>query len=72
MEDASGECEFGRLEGIVGWEMDAEEEYTSVIRRALRSHNARIPLELVIPYGTSRAVGGWVFLEVGEFFLDST
>ena len=71
VEDASGEGELGRLEGVVGGEVDAEEEDSSVVGRALGSHDARVPLEFVVAHGTGRAVGGRVLLQVRQLLLDS-
>ena len=42
-----GEGDLGRLERIVGREVDVQEEDTLVIGRVLRAHDRRLPVELV-------------------------
>ena len=71
MEDAGGEGELRRLEGVVLREGNREEEYSSGIGRSRRSHDARVPLELLFACRARRAVSRRVFLEVGELFLNS-
>ena len=42
-------CEghLGRLERVVGREVNVEEKHSLMVRRALRSHDCRLPVELV-------------------------
>ena len=72
MVNSSGECELGWFEGIVGWEVDAQEEDASSVWRFIRTHDGCLPGHLVfLVEGTSRAVSGRVLAEVDEFFLDA-
>ena len=60
-----GEGDLGRLEGVVGREVDVEKEDSLVVGRVLGSHDRRLPVELVrIVGGAGRAVGRRVSSEV--------
>ena len=66
------ESHLGWLEGIVGREVNAEEEDASGVRRVIRSHDGGLPGELILLVeGSSRAVGGRVLAEIDEFLLDA-
>ena len=39
MVDAGGECDLGRLEGVVGGEVDGEEEDPALVGTVRRSHD---------------------------------
>ena len=61
-----------RLEGIVGREVDVQEEHTLMVRGVLGAHDRRLPVELVrFVGGAGRAVRGRVSSEVDELLLDS-
>ena len=61
-----------RLEGVVGWEVDVQEEHTLMVRGVLGAHDRRLPVELVrFVGGAGRAVRGRVSSEVDELLLDS-
>ena len=67
-------CEghLGGLEGVVGREMDVQEEDTTLVGRVLRSHDRGLPVELVsLVGGASGAVGGRVTTKVDQLLLDS-
>ena len=60
------------LEGIVGREVNAEEEDASGVRGVIRSHDSGLPCELILLVeGSSRAIGGRVFPKIDKFFLDA-
>ena len=66
------ERDLGRLEGVVGWEVDVKEEHALMVRGILGAHDRSLPMELVrFVCGASRAICGWVSSEVDEFLLDS-
>ena len=67
-----GEGHLGRLEGVVGREMDVQEENTLMVRWVFRSHDSCLPVELVRLVGrASRAVRGRVSTKVDKLLLDS-
>ena len=71
MVDTGGEGDLGRLEWVVGWEMNIQEVNSTSVWRVIWSHDGSLPMELIfLIEGTSRAVGGRVLAEVDEFFLD--
>ena len=51
--DACGEVDLGRLEGVVGREVDCEEEDTTGVGRLAGAHDSCLPVELV---GSSVAI----------------
>ena len=66
------EGDLGWLEGIVGREVDVQEEDTLMIRRVLRAHNSSLPVELVIfVSGAGGAVCGRISAKINELLLDS-
>ena len=66
------EGDLGWLEGIVGREMDVEEEDTLMIRRVLGAHNSSLPMELVrFVGGAGGAVCGRISAKINELLLDS-
>ena len=57
MVNSCRECHFGWLEGIVGGEVDVEEEDPTSVRRVIGAHDRCLPSELVfLVEGASRAV----------------
>ena len=71
MVDTGGEGDLGRLEWVVGWEMNIQEVNSTSIWRVIWSHDGSLPMELIfLIEWSSRAVGGRVLSEVDEFFLD--
>lgn len=58
--DASGEVDLGRLEGVVGREVNGKEEDTARVWGVTRTHDSRLPVEQVISNGTSGAGRGWI------------
>jgi hypothetical protein len=44
--DAGGEVDLGRLEGVVGGEVDGEEEDAAAVGRVARAHDGGLPVEL--------------------------
>ena len=72
MIDSCRECYLGWLEGIVGWEVDVQEEDPSSVWRIIRAHDCSLPGEQVfLVERSSRTVGRWVFSKVNEFALDA-
>ena len=61
----SRELNIWRLEGVVGWKINVEEEYALVVWGVLRAHDRRLPVELVcFVCGSGRAVRRRVFSEI--------
>lgn len=58
--DACGECNLGRLEGIICEEVYGEEEDTAGVRGVGGTHDGRLPVEKIISDRTGRAGGGWI------------
>ena len=72
MVNLRGECNLGRLEGIIGGEMDVQEKHALVIGCVLWAHNGGLPVHLIrLVGGASRAVCGRVSTEIYELLLDS-
>ena len=70
--DSCRECYLRWLEGIVGWEVDVQEEYPSSVWRFIGAHDCRLPSELVfLVERTSGTVSRWVFSKINEFLLDA-
>ena len=66
------ERDLGRLERIVGREVDVEEEDAARVGRVVRAHDRSLPVELVsLVGGAGGAVGGRVPAQINQFFLDS-
>ena len=66
------ERDLGRLEGVVGWEVDVQEEHALMVRGVLGAHDRSLPMELVrFVSGAGRAVCRRVSSEDDEFLLDS-
>ena len=66
MVDSGGERYFGRLEGVVGREVDGEEKNTALIGALWWSHDGRLPVEQVVADGAGTALSWWVTTEVLE------
>ena len=66
MIDSGGERYFGRLEGVVGREVDGEEKNTALIGALWWSHDGRLPVEQVVADGAGTALSWWVTTEVLE------
>ena len=47
MVDFRSEGDLGRLEGVVGREVDVEEEHAASVGRVLWAHDRCLPVELV-------------------------
>ena len=72
MVDLRGESDLGRLEGVVGREVDVQEEDALVVGRVLGAHDGSLPVELVcLVGGAGRAVCGRVSSKVDQLLLDS-
>ena len=72
MVNSRGEVDLGWLEWVVSWEMNVQEEDSSGVRRIIWSHDGCLPVILVLLVDwTGGAVGGWIFSEVDELFLNS-
>lgn len=71
MVDASGEVDLGRLEGIVGGEVNGKEENTSRVWRIAGSHDRCLPVKQVFAYWASRAGRRRVTAEVSELLVDA-
>ena len=68
MVDACDEGDFGGFEGIVGGEVDVEEEHASGIGGVFGTDNRGLPVELVLlVLGTGGTVGRWVSAQVNQF-----
>ena len=51
MVDSGAEGHLGGLEGVVGRELDIEEEDATDVGRVIGSHNGSLPSELVVLVG---------------------
>ena len=72
MVDSRGKIALGWLEGVVGGEVDVQEEHTTGVGRIIWSHNGCLPVILVLLIdGASRAVSGGIPPKVNKFPLDS-
>ena len=72
MVDLRSEGDLGRLEGVVGREVDVQEEDALVVGRVLGAHDGSLPVELVcLVGGAGRAVCGRVSSKVDQLLLDS-
>ena len=56
--DSGAELHFRRLEGIIGGEMNIQEEDASLIDRSRRAEDGAHPLVQIVALGTRAAVGG--------------
>lgn len=71
MIDSRAERHFGRLEWIIGRELNVEKKYTPIIRRTARTDDGRHPLVQVIPLRSRAAVGRRFERYFRQLFLDS-
>lgn len=69
--DASGEVDLGRLEWVVGREVNGEEEDTARVRGFARAHNRGLPVEEVFANGAGGAGRRRVTAEVSELLVDT-
>ena len=69
--DAGGEVDLGGFEGVVGGEVDVEEEDPAGVRRVVGPHDGGLPVEHVIADGTGRAVCRRVLAQIDQFLIDS-
>ena len=70
--DSSCEVNLGRLEGVIGGEVDVEEVDTAGVGGFVGTHDGRLPVELILVVdGASRAVGGGILAKIDEFLCDS-
>jgi len=72
MIDPGGEIDLWRLEWVVSWEVNVQEEDSSSIGCVIRSHDGSLPMVLILLVNrSSGAVGGWVLTEIDKLFLNS-
>ena len=72
MVNSCGESNLCGLEGIVGGEVDVQEENTTNIRRIIRTHNCCLPMVgIFLVDGTCGAVCWWVLAKVDKLLLNS-
>ena len=72
MVDFRGESNLGRLEWVIGREVDVEEEYALVVGGVLGSHDSGLPMELVLLVGgAGGAVSRGITAQIDKLFLDS-
>lgn len=69
--DLGDEVALGRPEGVVGGEVDVEEEDSAGVGAVLGADDGRLPVELVVLCWSGRAIGRWVLLQISKFLLDS-
>ena len=61
MVDLSQELHFGRLERVICWELDGQEEDAPLIRAVYRAHESALPEHhVVLVLWTGRAICRWV------------
>jgi len=68
--DAGCEVYLWRLEGVVGGEVDVEEEDAAGVWGVVGSHNCGLPVEHVVSDGSGGAVGWGVFAEVYKLLVN--
>lgn len=66
--NASRKVDLGRLERVISRKVNVQKEDSTGIRRFVRSHNGRLPVEHVVTDGSGTAVGRRVFTEVDQFW----
>lgn len=72
MVNPGDEVHLGGLEGVVGREVDVQEEHAAAVWGVIGSHDCGLPVELVLLVdGPSGAVGGWVLTKIDQFLLNS-
>lgn len=71
MVDFGDKVALGGSEGVIGGEVDVEEEHTSSIGTVIRADNGSLPMELIVLSGSGRAVGWGILLQIEQFLLDS-
>eukprot|EP00562_Extubocellulus_spinifer_P029669 CAMPEP_0178713152 /NCGR_PEP_ID=MMETSP0699-20121125/19261_1 /TAXON_ID=265572 /ORGANISM="Extubocellulus spinifer, Strain CCMP396" /LENGTH=185 /DNA_ID=CAMNT_0020361947 /DNA_START=864 /DNA_END=1418 /DNA_ORIENTATION=+ len=69
--DAGGEVDLGGFEGVVGGEVDVEEEDSAGVRRVVGPHDGGLPVEHIIADGTGRAVCRRILPQIDQFLIDS-
>jgi len=65
------ECKFWRLEGIVSWKVNVEEENSSFIGWFTRSKNCCLPMKRIISNGSCGTLSWWIIADVFQFFVYS-
>ena len=68
--DAGGEVDLGRLEGVVGGEVDVEEEDAAGVGGVVGPHDGGLPVEHIVADRAGAAVGRRVLAEVDQFLID--
>ena len=71
MVDASGESDLGRLEWIVGGEVNGQEEHSALVRTVGRAHDGRLPMEHVVTDWTGRTLCWGIAFQIFQFLLDA-
>ena len=66
--DACGKVHLGRLEGIIGREVNIKEEDSASIRRVIGTHDGCLPVEHVITDRSRRAVSRRVLAQVHQLW----
>ena len=57
-----------RLERIVRWKMDIEEENATGIGRVIGTHDGCLPVEHIIADWTCGTIGWRIFSQIDEFY----
>lgn len=68
--DSSGELKLWRLERIILWEVDVQEEDSSLEGAVLRTHDGGSPMEEVFSGRAGAARSRGVILNIFELFVD--
>lgn len=71
MVDAGSEVDLGRLERVVGREVNGQEEDTTGVWRVTRTHNRSLPVEQILADGAGRARRGWISAEISELLVNA-
>lgn len=69
--DAGSEVDLGRLERVVGREVNGQEEDTAGVWRIARSHNCSLPVEQILADRAGRARRGWISAEISELLVNA-
>merc|ERR1719266_2285700 len=70
MIDLRREMTLRRLERIISWKSDVEEEDATSVCRVRRAHYGRLPIEHIIAHWSSRAIRRRIVAQVGQLFVD--
>jgi len=71
MVDTRSKVNLGGLEWIIRREVNVKEKYPTGVRRIIRTHDCRLPVEHIVSDRACRAIRWWVFAEIDKLFVNS-